>query len=301
MMIFACNTNKNITVEQKTVEKPTIKEFLSHAIEPLGTTLYIFGGGWDYENEYGDKNSMTHGLAKSWKEFFDSQNEWFVYKNSKKKDTSYFPFNGKKTHHDKGLDCTGYLGWLFYNTFEKEGSTKNYVYNTSKWLDTFTYDLKLGTKEIPKGNYKDIVKSLRPSDIVIIEGHAYIVLGVCDDDSIVIIHSAVSNSVTGAYGGGVQLSAININNSENKNCKAYNLADYYMTNYYPEWHKRYPTVVKPTYKYLNFKDKENRFGIFHFDLKNVIKDPDNIVNMDAESVLKILFPYSFNTTTPMFN
>lgn len=281
---------KRVSLYTESFEKlPTAKEFLMHSIEPLGTTLYIFGGGWAYDEECGDTNSMTHGIALSWKEFFDSQNEWFVYKNSKKKATSYFPFDGKNTHHEKGLDCTGYLGWLFYNTFEKGGSTRNYVYTTSKWLDTFTNDLKLGTKEVPEGSFLEISKHLKPTDVVVIDGHAYIVIGKCSDDSIVIIHSSVSNSITGAYGGGVQLSAINVRSSENKNCKAYDLADYYMATYCPEWHKRYPTVVKPTPKYLSFKDKSVRFGIFHFDFQHILSDPDNILDMPTECILDLVF------------
>lgn len=274
------------------ISRPTLTDFLSNSIKPLGTTLYIFGGGWAYDKECGDENSMTIGVAPSWKEFFDSQNEWFVYKNSKKKSTSYFPFNGKNTHHEKGLDCTGFLGWIFYNTFEKEGSTKNYVYTTSKWLDTFSETLHLGTKEIPEGKPLDIKDSLNTGDIVVISGHAYIVVGKCDDDSIVIIHSSVSNSITGAYGGGVQLSAINLHNSSNKNCKAYDLADSYMTKYFPEWHKRYPTVVKPFEKYLHFKDKEKRYGIFHFDYENVLDDKDLLREKDASEVLSFLFDKS---------
>lgn len=282
---FCFSSCKKELVEVPT--KPTIKEFLSHSIEPLGTTLYIFGGGWDYDENTGDEYSKSIGVSPTWKEFFESQNEWFVYKNSKKKNTSYFPFDGKNKHHEKGLDCTGFLGWLFYNTFEKEGSNKNYVYNTAKWLDTFTNDYNLGTKEVPEGTYLEKSKSMTPSDIVIIDGHAYIVIGRCDDDSIVILHSTVTNSITGAFGGGLQLSAINIHKSENKNCKAYNLADYYMSTYFPEWHRRYPTVVKPTEKYLRFNN--NNCGIFHFTIPEVITDPENIKNMSADEILKLLF------------
>ena len=87
----------------------------------------------------------------------------------------------------------------------------------------------------------------------------------------------------------MQLSAINVKDSENKNCEAYRLADYYMTTYYPEWHKRYPTVVKPTSKYLNFIDKNNRFGVFHFDRENILTDPDNFYSKSAKEILKILY------------
>lgn len=305
--LFACKNNNKIKhIENETIssssaikstyssikrfsKKATLQEFLSNAIKPLGTTLYIYGGGWDYDEEMGDSNAMSFGIAKSWADFFYSQNEYFVYKDSKHKNTSYFPFNGKNIHHKKGLDCSGYLGWIMYNTFNGDNEKINYTYNTKNILRTYVNDFKIGTKENIEDDYIKIFEHLFPGDIVVIDGHLYIIVGKCKDNSILIIHSSVTKSITGSYGGGVQFSAININKSEDKNCEAYKLANAYTAKYFPEWHRRYPTIVKPTEKYLKIYDKNNdSIGVFHFDEK-ILSDSNNMKNKTASEILKILF------------
>lgn len=51
----------------------TLKNFLATALEPVGTTLYIYGGGWNWQDEGSSIQTTTIGVAPEWIRFFNEQ------------------------------------------------------------------------------------------------------------------------------------------------------------------------------------------------------------------------------------
>ena len=98
----------------------TLKNFLATAFQPLGTTLYVFGGGWDFQDIGTSYEGRTIGISKNWVKFFDDQNSNYTYRDDNKKNESYYPFNGFNEYYYAGLDCSGFVGWTLYNTLNFE-------------------------------------------------------------------------------------------------------------------------------------------------------------------------------------
>lgn len=232
-----------------------IKNFIKILLAPLGKTLYVFGGGWNIQDDNESFITKSIGTFPFWEKFYRSNNENYSYK----EDT--YPKNGWNEYFYAGLDCTGYMGWAIYNLMNtKSGNEEGFVYPSttfSKTIAKFNY----GTWRKPiSSDYKEIISSLNPGDIISIDGHVYAVVSTCTDGSAVIIHSTVSPSISGVKGGGVQLSAISANGDEDYSCKAYKMAKEYMEKNYSDWTKRYPVVIKPIAQYLDFSKEDT--GIF---------------------------------------
>lgn len=263
----------------------TLKNYLATALEPMGTTLYVYGGGWDWQDSASSNQSMTIGLPASWVDFFDSQNANYAF-NGKDPSTSYYPYNGWNQYYYAGADCSGYIGWVLYNTLETESSTvaesEGYVMAAKKMASTLA-DKGLGTLD------SDFEASdLAPGDIVSIKGHVWTVIGACKDGSIVIAHSTPSDSKSGNPGGGVQLSALNPASDTDTNCEAYELACHYMETYHPEWSSRYEAMLKPYSQYVDCS--EAPCGKFSWDLETgEMSDPDGYASMSAAEILADLF------------
>lgn len=261
--------------------KRTLKNFLKVLMAPLGKTIYVFGGGWSFQDDKASFIANTIGCFSAWENFYKMVDENYSYKD----DT--YPKNGWNRYFYAGLDCTGYLGWAIYNTLYAESEKEEgFVYPSSIVARTLADYYNFGTWKKPNTkDYKKIIKMLCPGDIVSINGHVYVVLGVCDDNSMLIIHSTVTESITGIKGGGVQINAISGNGDDDINCEAYHLAQEYMSKYYPEWIKRYPVTVKPVSIYLDFSGKEE-LGIFSWG--GILLDLENVKNMTAREVLNII-------------
>ena len=58
----------------------TLKNFLATALTPVGTSLYVYGGSWDWQDVNSSNQSMTIGLSQSWIDFFQSQDANYTYK-----------------------------------------------------------------------------------------------------------------------------------------------------------------------------------------------------------------------------
>lgn len=271
----------------------TLANFLRTALEPVGTTLYIYGGGWDWQDEGSSLQARTIGVPQEWVSFFNANDVDYTYKekngdpNLKDPGSGYYPYGGYNQYYYAGLDCSGYLGWVIYNTMETESLKEGYVggsTGTSKRLankgwGSFTQDVKA-----PDGSNGYVMK---PGDVMSINGHVWISLGTCDDGSVVIVHSTPSKSRTGQPGGGVQISAI----GTSEDCVAYALAKNYMETYYKEWSDRYPIYLCSPETYFTFTG-ENA-GRFSWDTsgKGVLTDPEGLQNMKAEAVLDFLFKW----------
>ncbi len=273
--------------------KKTLKNFLQTALEPVGTTLYIYGGGWDWQDTGSAVQARTIGVSSDWVRFFETHDANFAYKESDsdgtKTDpaTGYYPYGGFNEYYYAGLDCSGYIGWILYNTFESENDKEGYVGSSTgfarrlseKGLGEWTQDVKAPDKNT---GYK-----FKPGDIMSINGHVWLSLGTCGDGSVVILHSSPSLSRTGQPGGGVQISAI----GTKETCEAYRLADMYMSEHYPLWYERYPVYLCDPDRY--FMPEGENAGRFTWDTEYTdqgLTDPDHIQDMEPKEVLEKLFP-----------
>ncbi len=267
----------------------TLKNYLQTAMNPVGTALYVYGGSWDWQDVNSSNQALTIGLPQSWIDFFQQQDANYTYKNSADPAHSYYPHNSWNQYYYAGVDCSAYIGWTLYNVMHTESTTNDlsdgYVMSAVKMAKTFA--------EKGWGTWTRDIKSFKPGDIFSMSGHVWTVLGVCDDGSIVFLHSTPSDSKAG-QGGGVQLSALNPNSDNDKNCEAYKLVTKYMTKYYPEWSERYDAVLRSYISYATpatgTEYKETWSGNFSWNLdRSGLTDPDGYADMSAAEILADLF------------
>lgn len=270
----------------------TLKNFFATALMPVGTTLYVYGGGWDWQDVGSAIQTRTIGVSQDWVRFFQSQDENYTYRDKdgnvdlKDAATSYYPYGGYNEYYYAGLDCSGYMGWIIYNITNTENGEEGCVRGSTKMAKTFA-DNGWGewTQEFDQPtNAAD--SQFLPGDVFSISGHVWICVGTCEDGSILILHSTAAESRTGQPGGGPELSAI----GDDKNCEAYQLADQYMSKYFPDWYERYSVALKD-YKQYTATENENA-GKFSWNLtgeNDGLSDPDNYRMMSPEEILQNLF------------
>ena len=270
----------------------TLKNFLMTALEPAGCTLYIYGGGWDWQDEGSSVQARSIGVSPDWVRFFREHDEHYTYKekdgDKAKADpaASYYPYGEYNEYYYAGLDCSGYLGWVVYNTLETENGRDGYVGGSTgfakrlsqKGWGEWTQDIKAGGA--------DGGAVMKPGDVMSINGHVWISLGTCSDGSILIVHSTPSYSRVGQPGGGVQLSAI----GRDSGCEAYKLAEEIMSERYPEWFERYPIYLCDPDVYLSFQgDTAGRFSWTVDGSSGILSDPEGVKEMTPAEVLAVLF------------
>lgn len=235
------------------VNTPTVKDELAAGLEPMGKCLYIYGGGWNKEDTGAGIEAVSKGLSPQWEKFYNENTSGYNYALT------------KYQIHD-GLDCTGYLGWIMYQIFGNKYSDSGYVFKSSTVAEN--YSSLFGSTVIPR----EQVKTRKSGDIMATEGHVYIVVGQCDDGSVVVMHSSPPNvSLAGT-----------VDKNGNRNSQAVSLAKEYMEKYFPESTNKYKNYVRDNISYLKNFDE-----IVWNDV--VLSDPDNYRNMNAEEVLKDLF------------
>lgn len=270
--------------------KRTLKNYLQTAMNPVGTALYVYGGSWDWQDVNSSNQALTIGLPQSWIDFFQQQDANYTYMNDDDPAHSYYPHNSWNQYYYAGVDCSAYIGWTVYNVMHTESTTNDlsdgYVMSAVKMAKTFA-DKGWGT-------WTRDIKSFKPGDIFSMSGHVWTVLGVCDDGSIVFLHSTPSDSKAGQGGGGVQLSALNPNSDNDKNCEAYKLVTKYMTKYYPEWSTRYDAVLRSYDSYTTpasgSEYSKTWSGNFSWNLDGTgLTDPDGYADMSAAEILADLF------------
>ena len=278
----------------------TLKNFLTTALQPVGTAVYVYGGAWDWQDDVSSNQSMTIGIPQSWIDFFQSQDASYDFKfedeNGKAGLPSYYTSNrGWNQYYYAGVDCSAYTGWIIYNITNTEDSTV--VNNDNGYVGSSTKQAKnLAAKGWGTWNHDTAAVAaageLKVGDIVSMSGHVWVVLGVCDDGSVVFMHSTPSNSRDGEPGGGIQIASLNPNGDDDYNCEAYKLADYYMSKYYPQWYDRYAISQKGYSYYLGTKDNANA-GIFSWYLNgeegSIMADPDGFADMKPAEILAAIF------------
>ncbi len=269
----------------------TLKNFLATAFTPVGTALYVWGGNWTWQDEGTSIQGRSLGVSKTWVDFYNSKDDDYFYQDYATPWKSYNHYSGWNQYYYAGIDCSGFVGWTLYNTLEsKSGKKEGYVHHShelaKKLADEYGYGTWTNARLEQGEGY------LRPGDIVSQPGHVWICLGRCSDGSILLIHSSPTKSVTGKYGGGVQMSALNPHGNTT-DCEAYRLASYYVQKYYPQWAKRYPAAMKSFEDYVCFDRKayNGSVGFFRWNLDgtSIMTDPDGYADLSAEQILEDLF------------
>ena len=164
--------DENVSQKEMVSEKDkTLQEFLNIALEPVGQTMYVWGGGWNEEDTGAGIEATTLGLSRQWEPFFEQQSSNYDYQ------TTLYQI------HD-GLDCSGYVGWVIYNLMESESGQSGYVMKSQEMASTYaSYGWGTFTP------YSEVTDH-KPGDIFSNEGHVYISLGTCDDGSVLLVHTS---------------------------------------------------------------------------------------------------------------
>lgn len=205
MIFLAVNISDN-TQEMK---QATIERLLKTAMEPVGSTMYIWGGGWNGEDSGAGSTATQIGLSPSWKAFANQQDE-------------NYDFRDHRFEREMGLDCSGYVGWVIYNIFETASGRPGYVTTSTDMAESLA---KRGWGEVMRNP-----KEFLPGDIVSMEGHVWICLGTCEDGSVILVHSSPP---------GVSVSATK------QESIAVRYATEYMKNYHNQWQEKYPNRCVP--------------------------------------------------------
>lgn len=232
-------------------EQVSILDFLEIAAAPVGSTMYVWGGGWNEADTGAGIEAVTLGLSERWAAFAKEQDSGYNYKDH------------RYQIHD-GLDCSGYVGWAVYNVMETESGGKGYV-SSSTGMAQALADRGLG-EYISR---EDMDRWL-PGDIMSMKGHVWISLGMCGDGSVLLLHS----SPPGVIFCGTAL-------ADGSDSQAVKLAQTIMSTHYPDWYARYPDCSRPA-SYLE-KSSAMRWNT------NVLADEEGIRQMSAEQVVNLLF------------
>lgn len=231
----------------------TIKNLLRTGLAPIGSTLYVWGGGWNKADTGTGKTAKRNGLYPAWRKFF-------------KKNKSKYDFTRHRYKITKGLDCSGFVGWTVYNNMHSKNQQNGFVtwaVNQGKWF---------AKKGFGKYTSKSKVKNHKAGDIMTCKTHVWISMGQCKDGSTVILHAsppAVSLAGTPSSSG-------------KKNSQAVKLARKYMKKYYRSLYKRFPSMVKRKSSY------NTDYGRMRWN-KRTLSDPEGYRKMSANKVLKNLF------------
>lgn len=198
------------------------KEILIHklcetALLPVGKTLYVWGGGWNESDTGAGKSAGRIGISPEWEAFFCSQDASYDYKMH-------------RYEWEKGLDCSGYIGWLLYNVLAPQGFPGDYVRKAGeqgKMLAERGFGSWKEPEEVTDWHPGDLMSSSR-------QGHVFLVLEECEDGSLLICHSSPPgvqvNGTVAADGSGY---SIGIRKAET--C---------MRRIAPEWCERYDRFWK---------------------------------------------------------
>lgn len=232
-------------------EQVSILDFLEIAAAPVGSTMYVWGGGWNEADTGAGIEAVTLGLSERWAAFAKEQDSGYNYKDH------------RYQIHD-GLDCSGYVGWAVYNVMETENGGKGYV-SSSTGMAQVLADRGLG-EYISR---EDMDRWL-PGDIMSMKGHVWISLGMCGDGSVLLLHS----SPPGVIFCGTAL-------ADGSDSQAVKLAQTIMSTHYPDWYAHYPDCSRPA-SYLE-KSSAMRWNT------NVLADEEGIRQMSAEQVVNLLF------------
>ena len=127
--------------------------------------MYVWGGGWNKADTAAGKEARQIGLSPRWKKFYEKQ------------DASYDVSQTAYQIHD-GLDCSGFVGWVTYNTMETKDGQPGYVKESGKQIQWFE------KKGFGKVIQADAITTYHPGDLMANQDHIFIVLGQYKDGSL---------------------------------------------------------------------------------------------------------------------
>lgn len=232
-------------------ETVSVLDFLRIAVQPVGSTMYVWGGGWNEEDTGAGIDAVTLGISPRWAAFAAVQ------------DASY-DFRNTRYQIRDGLDCSGFVGWAVYNALETENGQDGYVWPSGQVAKKLA-ELGLGAY-IPA----EQMTVWLPGDVMSMEGHCWIVVGMCDDSSVLLLHS----SPPGVRFCGTAL-------DDGSDSQAVILARDIMKVYYPDWFSRYPGCAVAA-SYLQ-KSAAMRWS------EDVLSDRENLRQMTPEEVVRAMF------------
>ena len=230
----------------------TIKGLLQNAMVPVGSTMYVYGGGWD-------EDATRKGPSPQWKKFYEKQN-------------SSYDYNTTRYQSENGLDCSGFVGWSVYNALNKVSGKSSCTVTSTAMVSNYA-SRGWGTK-IDRSKVKDYRAGDVMGSTCGCHNHVYLVIGQCSDGSVVFVHSSPK---------GVQINGTTTP-SGSYSSKAISLANSYMKKYFPDWNKKFGNSSGPQY-YLS------HFSQMRWDISGnkVMRDPEGYTKKSAEQVLKDLF------------
>ena len=269
----------NIKIVDNTITKGepgimTVENEIKTALMPVGKCLYIYGGGWN-ENEDPSREdcradtgandeTKTIGVPKIWENFYASQNSnytpWDV-------DDLDFEKNPPCVHW--GVDCSGYLGWVLQNITSKTNGFDTNALNNEGWV-TYAQWIGFGLQHLnygerlanPKADIIDnpedpyepevaeadtesnLQYSYVPGNIYTFgksgEYHCWLCLGQCNDGSVLLLHC----SDPGIFICGT---SPNYNENDPHACtsEALEIARTYMKRYYTDFYNKFGVIGKP--------------------------------------------------------
>ena len=306
----------------------TLKGFLANALHPVGTAVYVYGGAWDWQDDASSNQSITIGIPQEWIDTFQANDTTYHYKkitNGSYADSYYTSNRGWNQYYWAGVDCSAYVAWTTWNTLNTENGVfgeDGYVMSSTNMAYNFagygwgTYDQGEYVLNADSSIYKDSdgdthrifdVADFKVGDIFSDNGHVWICLGVCEDGSMVFMHSTPSTSRDGlGEGGGIQISALDLEDRDT--CEAAVLADFYMSTAHTEWNERYAAVTKGS-SYINVYDTKapgeegfrfRKAGRFTWDLSGngILTDPDGFASMTPAEILEELYGYGLPVSDP---
>lgn len=235
----------------------TLKKLLQNAMLPVGKTLYVYGGGWNEEDTGAGEAAVTIGVSPKWELFYSTQGA---------------DYNSSEYRYqiEKGLDCSGYVGWVLYNTLETENGNPGYVYKAEEYADIYSA-MGFGTKS-NAGTFSDY----QPGDILSSkeDTHVWISLGQCSDGSVILVNSSPP---------GVRICGTPAADGS-ENSEAVKVAEQFMSEQFPDWYAKFPDCKKGMNYLINY-DR------FRWDLSgnSVLTDPEGYSELTGEEVLTDLF------------
>jgi len=230
--------------------KQSIANLLLTALQPVGNTMYVWGGGWNEEDDGAGYETRRIGVSPRWKQFAEEQGADYDFKNT------------RYQIHD-GLDCSGYVGWVIYNVFEDCSGRAGYVMPASYMAWEFA--------GMGWGQYTpaEQVKDWKAGDIMSAKGHVWISMGMCEDGSVLLLHASPPGVILcGTAQTGIKSIAVL-------------LAEQYMSKYYPGWYERYPECGRDI-AYLK-KSARMRWN------RATLSDNENLTLKSASEVMAWLF------------
>jgi hypothetical protein len=232
----------------------TLKGLLANGLKPMGSPLYIFGGGHD------TADATRIGVNPQWKKFFNSQNAGYNH-------TFY------RYQYGNGLDCSGFVGWTVFNTVNQ--TSEDGIWCTESSGKTGEFYFKKGW-----GSYKSgfTSPSFRAGDVVGYNGHVWIVLGKCSDGSYVIMHSSPQ---------GVKLAGTVHPQTGSSDSVAVSLAKKYMKKYFSSYTNK---MTNDGYTCGNsYLKNTSSTTLYRFrwvlNGTGILTDPDGYASKSAEEIL----------------